>query len=428
LAFAVLVLATSFFVAAEFGLVAVDRDLVESKADRGDRRARTAMGLLRRLSFNLSGAQLGITVTSLVIGFIAEPTIAHAIEPLLGFVPDGARGSVSVILALLIATVLTMVLGELVPKGIAVAKPLETTLALAPPTRVYGLVFGFVIRILNSAADWFVRRLGVEPREELQSVRTIEELELLITSSGEEGTLDPEAFQLLARTLRFGHKTAVDALVPRVDMVAVPVDSTVAELEALAVRTGFSRFPVVGEGSDDVVGVVRAKDVLRVPLSERATTRVTELVRSATFVPEGRDLESLLTELRPEDEQLAIVVDEYGGVAGLVTIEDLLEEIVGDIEDEHDAAPPLTTPLPEGTVVVEGSLHIDEVDDVTGLELPEGHYETIAGFVLDRLGHIPEIGEQVVHDDWVLEVLAMEKRRIAAVRVTEPHRPPEMRR
>jgi CBS domain containing-hemolysin-like protein len=422
LAFAVLVLATSFFVAAEFALVAVDRDRVDSLAERGDRRARGALAILRRLSFNLSGAQLGITVTSLIIGFIAEPTMSQILDPLLGVVPEGARDTVSVTVALLLATSITMVLGELVPKGVAVAKPLETALVLSRPIRVYGVVFGFLIRMLNAAADWLVRRLGVEPREELQSIRTIEELELLIMSSGEEGTLDPEAFQLLARTMRFSHKTAADALVPRVDMVAVPADATVGTLEDLAVRTGHSRFPVVGDGSDDIVGVVSAKNVLRVPSRERTSTPVIQLVEPATFVPEGRDLESLLTELRKEAVQLAVVVDEYGGVAGIVTLEDLLEEIVGEIEDEHDPEPSLTTPLPEGTVVVDGSLHIDEVDDVTGIELPEGPYETIAGFLLDRLGHIPMAGERVLHDGWLLEVLAMDRRRIAAVRVSRPKR------
>lgn len=418
-AVAVLVVATSFFVAAEFALVAVDRDRVESLAERGDRRARVARSALRRLSFNLSGAQLGITVTSLVLGFIAEPTVAEVLKPLFGFVPSGARAGVAVGVALVMVTILTMVVGELIPKGVAVSKPLESALALAAPIRVYSTLFGPLIKVLNAAADWSVRHLGIEPRDELRSVRTIEELELLIESSGEEGTLDPEAFNLLARTIRFGNKTAADALVPRVDMVSIPASATVADLAALAVRSGHSRFPIIGGDSDDVVGIVHAKDVLLIQADERATSPVTAIAREPLFVPEGRTLQSLLTEIRNGTKPLAVVLDEYGGVAGVVSLEDILEEIVGDIEDEHDPAPPLTQSLPEGTLVVEGSLHPDEVREVIGFEVPEGPYETLAGYLLSRLGHIPVPGERVSAAGWIFEVLAMDRRRIASVRVTK---------
>jgi CBS domain containing-hemolysin-like protein len=413
-------LATAIFVAAEFALVAVDRDRVDALVERGDRRARTAQRLLSRLSVSLAGAQLGITVTSLVLGFIAEPTVARAIEPLLGGLPESVRDGVAIGLALLGVTVVTMVLGELVPKGVSVARPLGSVLVLARPLRIYGTLFGPLIRALSGAADRVVRAIGIEPQEELRSVRTIDELELLIRSSGEEGTLDPEAFHLLARTLRFGHKTAGDVLVPRVDVVTVGAASSIADLVAVAVASGHSRFPVVGDGPDDLVGVVHAMDALRVPAEQRHAVEVQSIVGPVTVIPEGRDLESLLTEMRSEGLRLAVVADEYGGVAGIVTMEDLLEEIVGDIEDEHDPAPAVTAPLPPGTQVVEGSLRIDEVADVTGLELPDGPYETIAGFVLDRLGHIPVPGERVVHDGWVVEVLDVERRRISRLRITEP--------
>ena len=420
---ALLILANGFFVAAEFALVAVDRDRVEALADGGGRRARVTVRNLQRLSFNLSGAQLGITVTSLVLGFIAEPTVARALEPLFGALPDGARTATSVAVALVLVTLSQMVLGELVPKGYAVAEPLRTALAVATPVRLYGLVFGPVIRFLNGAADWAVRRLGIEPREELRSVRTIDELELLIASSGREGTLDPEAFALLTRTLRFAHKDAVDAMVPRPDMVTVASDASLADLATLALETGHSRFPVVGNDLDDVVGVVHVKDVLRVPPASRGLTSVLDLAAPATFIPEGRDLESLLTEMRAGGVQLAVVVDEYGGVAGVVTLEDLVEEIVGEIEDEYDAGTTsLTSPLAAGGALVEGSLHLDEVADLVGLELPEGPYETLAGYVLARLGHLPRPGEAVAHDGWRLEVVEMDRRRIASVRIVAPGR------
>jgi CBS domain containing-hemolysin-like protein len=419
-AVAVLVLATSFFVAAEFSLVAVDRDRIETLAERGDRRARVTRSLLHRLSFFLSGAQLGVTVMSLVLGFIAKPTVARAIEPLLGFLPNSLETPVAITLAFVIVTVVAMVVGELIPKGIAVADAQAVALVVSPPMRVYGVVFGPVIKVLNLTASRAMRALGIEPREELRSVRTIDELELLIESSGEEGTLEPEAFNLLARTIRFGNKTVGDILVPRVDMVSIDEAATVADLVTVAVGSGHSRFPVVRNDSDDVIGIVHANEVLAVPVDERASAPIAAIMRTPLFVPEGRDLESLLTEMRHGAERLAVVIDEYGGVSGVVSLEDLLEEIVGDIEDEHDQPPALTRALAEGTSVVEGSLHLDEVDEVTGFEVPEGPYETLAGFLLARLGHIPVPGERVVVDGWRFEVLSMDRRRIATIKVDAP--------
>ncbi|MCU1486650.1 MAG: hypothetical protein JWN67_3396, partial [Actinomycetia bacterium] len=414
-----LILLTALFVAAELSLVAVDRDRVDALADQGSRQARTVSRALSRLSLTLSGTQLGVTVLSLVLGLVAEPTMAKVIDPLVGGLPDGVEHGVSVFLALVVVTALTMVLGELLPKGIAVAAPLRVALWLATPLRVYSTIFGPLIRVLNRAADWSVRRLGVEPREELRSVRTIDELELLIASSGQEGTLDPQAFTLLTRTIRFGHKTAADALVPRLDMVTIGIDATVADLASLALESGHSRIPVVGEELDDVRGVVHVKDVLRVSPENRPTAPVTDLLNPATFIPEGRDLESLLTEMRAGGVQLAVVVDEYGGVAGIVTLEDLLEEIVGDIEDEHDAVP-VTSPLPSGAVVVEGTVHLDEATELSGFVVPEGPYETLAGFVLAQLGHLPTPGERVRYEGWELQVVEMDRRRIASIRVTPP--------
>ncbi|MDP8987416.1 MAG: hemolysin family protein [Actinomycetota bacterium] len=421
LAVALLILANAYFVMAEFALVAVDRQRIEVMAEAGERRARRALALLRRLSLNLSGCQLGITISSLVLGFIAEPNIARLLEPALTPVPEAARSAVAIGLALGLATITQMIVGELVPKGVAIARPVPSVLAVAGSLRVYATVFGPVIRFLNGAADWVLRRVGIEPREELRHVRSLEELEGLVRSSRREGTLDVEAYQLLTRTIRFGHKSAADALVPRMAVTALPRDATVADLSRLAVESGHSRFPVVGEGLDDVVGVAYAKDVLHFPVEERERTPVTSVVRPPLIIPEGRDLESLLGEMRAQATQMAVVADEYGGVAGIVTLEDLLEEIVGEIEDEHDpVSPGLTSALPAGTFVLDGGLHPDEVADITGLEVPEGPYETLAGFLLDRLGHLPEAGEQVEYEGWCLEVLEMDRRRIASVRVVAP--------
>ncbi len=411
--------------AAEFALVAVDRDRIEVLAAQGNRRARLALRGLERLSFNLSGAQLGITASSLVLGFVAEPAVAVLLDPLIGalpFVPEQASLGVSIALALGLATVVQMVLGELVPKNWAIARPLGASLLVAAPLRAYTLVAGPLIALFNAAANATCRRLGIEPREELTSVRTLQELELLVQSSGREGTLDPESLALLTRTFRFAHKTADEAMVPRVSVTAIRPEQSVAELAALAVETGYSRFPVYRDELDDIVGVVLAKDVFRVPAAERSSTPVARIMKDALAIPETRDLESLLVDMRSRGTQLAVVVDEYGGTAGIITLEDVLEEIVGEIHDEHDPVPEagLTAALPAGTWVLDGTLHLDEVLDLTGLEIPDGDYETLAGFVLALLGRIPEEGEQAAWQGWTLEVLARDRLRIATVRVTAP--------
>jgi CBS domain containing-hemolysin-like protein len=419
----VLVLACGVFVAAEFALVTVDRSTVERDALAERRGARVTEAALRKLSTNLSSAQLGITLTSLIIGFIAEPTVARLIEPALGdIVGDERAAGTAIALALGIATAVQMVVGELVPKSLAVAHPTRVAYALAGPLRWFGIVFGPLIRLLNGAANRTVRLVGIEPQEELRSVRSLDELELLIRSSGEEGTLEPGAFTLLTRTIRFGGKTAADALVPRTALRYLTADDTVADLARAAIESGFSRFPVCEKGDlDDVYGVVHVKDVYRVPYADRAITRVTDVASDAYVVPETKELTHLLVEMRRRGTQFALVVDEYGGTAGGITLEDVLEEIVGDITDEHDpASPTLTRVQRQGEWLVDGRLHRDEVFDTCGFEVPEGDYETLAGFVLDRLGHIPEAGEHFEHDGWAIKVVAMDRLRVATVQLVAP--------
>jgi CBS domain containing-hemolysin-like protein len=382
---------------------------------------------LQRLSFNLSGAQLGITVTSLVIGFIAEPTLGAALEPLVEPLVGSDRASgTAIFLGLVGATFVTMVVGELVPKSIAIARPRPTAYALAAPMLIITRVLGPLIAFLNGAANWTVRRFGIEPQEELTSVRSLEELELLIRSSGEEGTLEPEALTLLTRSIRFGEKDAADALIPRLSVVSLSIDDVVATLAATAVATGHSRFPVVGADLDDVRGVVHVKDVYRVPYDERARHPVEQLMAPAFVVPETRDLADLLADLRREGSHLAVVVDEHGGTAGIITLEDILEEIVGEIDDEHDRPTRrLTRVQRPGEWLLAGTMHPDEVFDACGFVVPDGDYETLAGFVLAGLGRIPDAGEVLDHDGWHIEVIELDGRRIATVQLrrvagTEP--------
>ncbi len=417
-----LIAATAFFVAMEFALVAVDRTRVDERAGAGDRRARMIQRLAARLSVHLSGAQIGITVSSLLLGFMVEPALAPMIEPGVEalFGADTPWG-VSVAVALILATVVHMVLGELVPKAVATTKPYGTAVAVAVPTTVYGVLARPVVVFLNESANWLVRRLGIEPREELETVPDRDELEHLFVASGEEGMLDEGEVRLLTRSIRLADKQADDAMVPRVEVVAVPADASVAELAEVAARTGHSRFPVVADHLDDVAGVVHVKSLFAVPVEQRASTPVSELMKPVLAVPESRDLDDMLDDLRAGAGLLAVVVDEHGGTAGIITLEDVLEEIVGEIDDEHDSSTPeRTRSESRGSTVLPASLHIDEVRESTGFEMPEGDYETLAGLVLDRLGHIPVPGEIVTVGGWRLEVVAVDGLRIAAVRVVSP--------
>ena len=356
-----------------------------------------------------------------MLGFVAGPAVAGLLEGPLEQIGITGTG-VSVALALIFATGFQMVLGELVPKTVAIAHPFPTLSVVARPTHWFGVIFGALTRSLNGLANWTVRKLGVEPVEELASVRSIEDLEFLIRSSGEGGGIDLGDVQLLTRSIRFAEKDAAEVLIPRVDVTAMLADETVADLVAKAGQTGFSRFPVVVSDLDDVVGVAHVKAAYGVERDAWARTPVEAIMYKVRAVPESRDLESLLTDLRSRDGQLAVVVDEHGGTSGIVTLEDVLEEIVGEIDDEHDplVTEALTPVRPPGVYELEGSLHRDEVDEASGFEFPDGDYETIAGFLLDRLGHVPVVGERVDHNGWTVEVAAMDRLRIAAVRLTAP--------
>lgn len=432
-----LVAANAAFVAAEFALVAVDRTRVDERAHLGDRKARRVQRLVGRLSFHLSGAQIGITITSLLLGFLAEPTVARAVAPVLEAVFGTAmhRG-VSIGVALAIATAVQMVLGELVPKTVAISRPYGTAVAVSLPTAAYGLLAKPLVAFLNPIANWIVRRLGIEPREELDPTPDRDELEHLFASLGTEGELDEGEVQLLTKSIRLADKQADDAMVPRVEVAAIHRDAYVSDLTDLAVRTGHSRFPVIGESLDDVVGVVHVKSVYGVPMKQRSATPVADLMTAVLAVPESRDLYELLRELRGDEYngvraaaggQLAVVIDEHGGTAGIITLEDVLEEIVGEINDEHDSAwSGRTRTESRGSTVLPASLHTDEVFEATGFTMPSGAYETLAGLMLDRLGRIPLPGETTVVNGWRLEVVAMDRLRIATVRLSEPRESSEV--
>ena len=411
-----LIFLCAFFVAAEFSLVAADRSRVEADAGTGNQRAERALRLFPRMSFHLSGAQLGITIVSLLIGLLAEPAVADAIRPLLeNVVSESVVTGFALAIAIIIATVLQMVLGELIPKGVAIARPERTLYAFASAIALYGAIFGPVIRFLNASANRTVRALGVEPTDELSHVRTLPELQAIVETSSQEGTLDDGATRLLTRAIRFEEKSAEDVLVPRTALKAIARDSSVSDFVALANETGHSRFPVYGNDLDDILGTVHIRSVHSVPEDRRSTTKVGTLLRPVIAVPESRNVSDVLRDLKTDNSHFAIVVDEYGGTAGIITLEDILEELVGEIADEFDERQFNPSNVEQGEWLLPGTLHLDEVDDQTGCRLPDGEYETLAGFVLDQLGHLPQVGESFDWEDWRFKVEEMDRRRIATL-------------
>ncbi|WP_433284054.1 hemolysin family protein [Pseudonocardia sp. CA-142604] len=428
-AVALLTLGTAISVASEFALTALERSQVDAHvAEVGDRRARTVQKAHRALSFQLSGSQLGITVTTLVTGYIAEPAIASLFRPALTAIglSDGLAAGTATVLSLLLATALSMVFGELVPKNLAIADPLRTARAVVWLQSGFAHAFRWLITGLNGAANTIVRRLGVEPAEELRSARSPSELSSLVRSSAQHGTLDAGTATLLDRSLRFTDRVAEDLMTPRVRVESLDADDTVADLVALARRSGFSRFIVHDRDPDSVLGVVHVKQAFGVPASERDHVALRGIVQTVPTVPESLDGDELLTRLRSSGLQLAVVVDEYGGTAGIVTLEDLVEEIVGDVRDEHDRAEQAQVrPLGRGSWLVSGLLRSDEVADATGFEMPDGDYETLAGLVLARLGHIPDVGEDIDVDGWRLTVMRRDRNRIAELRLARATADPD---
>ena len=392
-------------------------------AEEGHRRSIATLGALRTLSFQLSGAQLGITITSLLVGFLIEPYVAPLIEPLLeaAGLPEEATFGTSVAVALVVATATEMVIAELVPKNLAIARPLTMAFLTAGPLKFVNSLFRPLILLFNASANVTVRWLGIEPQEELSAAHSLEELQILIRSSREGGTLDEEEFSLLARSLTFRDKSAADALIPRTAIDGLQLETTVSEMMATALETGHSRFPVYGSDLDDIAGIAHVKDGYAVEIEERPTAPVTRIMRPPLVVPESRNLASLLAEMRRDRQQLVVVVDEYGGTAGIITLEDLLEEIVGDIEDEYDVEEETASPsVAPGVYVVSGMLHPDEVRERTGFEMPEGDYDTLAGFLLTLFERIPEAGEHTTYEGWEFKVTGMDDRRIAEVLLVAP--------
>ena len=425
LGFVALTLGTALFVAAEFSLTALERSTVEAAAREGDTQSRLVKQAHQTLSFQLSGAQLGITITTLITGYIAEPVLARLLDPLLDGIglSESAAHGVSLALALIIATSLSMIYGELVPKNIAIAEPMMVARVTAGPMIGFSALFKWLIRFLNGAANWVVRRLGIEPAEELRSARSPQELGSLVRTSAMRGAMDQRTAQVMDRSLEFGERSAEDLMTPRVKVESLDRDDTIADLIAAAARTGYSRFPVVDGDLDNTLGVVHVKQAFTHPGELRKQIPLSKLAVAVPIVPASLDGDEVLERVRADGMQVALVVDEYGGTAGMVTMEDLIEEILGDVRDEHDEEERDVRRVSDGWDC-SGLMRIDEVSRATGYDAPEGEYETLGGLVLAQLGRIPVTGDEVVlpasrgsGGGWIARVERMDGRRIDRVRL-----------
>lgn len=389
-----IIAANGYFVAQEFAYMSVDRARLSARAESGDAAARRALQVTRRTSFMLSGAQLGITVTGLLVGYVAEPIVGESLGVLLGGigVPTAVSVSVGTVLALVVATVVQMVFGELYPKNLAIANPEPLARGLARSTVVYLALFGWLITVFDHASNWFLRVLRVEPVHDIDDSATAEDLKHAIADSRESGDLPSELSILIDRILDFPEQDVEHAMIPRAQVDTVAPDTTVAELRVLMAQA-HTRYPVIDEGGEPL-GVVHLVDLLNSTVSEDSPA--SSLMRPAVVVPTLMPLPDALAELTRTRNQLACVIDEYGGFAGVLTIEDLAEELVGELTDEHDSGS-LATVVREhaDTWRIDGDVHVDEVERTIGHELPSGDYETLAGLLIAHRGALPKPGETV---------------------------------
>ena len=416
----VLTIGTGLFVASEFALVNLDRADLEVRQKRGEKNLSITIGALRITSTHLSSAQLGITLTTLLSGYSFEPAISGLLAgPLTAIgIPDGARPIIGTVIAIVVATLLSMIIGELVPKNFALALPRQTAKLVVPFQVGFTAVFKPFVKLLNNTANVILRSIGIEPKEELSSARTADELASLVRRSAREGSLNRDTATLLERTLAFSEHIAADVMTPRPRVSSVERTASAQVVLELARQTGHSRFPVVDDGIDDVVGVVHVKQAVAVPRSKRSKVPVSALQSDALRVPETMKLDILLVELRQQGYQMAIVVDEYGGTAGVATLEDLVEELVGEVSDEHDRTRAGVV-RSRDWLTFPGSLRPDELLSRADVIVPEdGPYETVGGFIMSELGRLPVVGDVITVEAGIFRVERLDGRRIDRLRFT----------
>ena len=411
----VLLIANGFFVAAEFAFTVARREVI---AEMPGRSATAAVAIMRRLSEALAGAQVGITICTLLLGFVAEPAIAEGIEAAFGWIaiPEDVLHTIAFVIAILIATFLHMVIGEMAPKNIAIATPERLAVWLGLPFHWFMTLFRPLVFSLNWLANGFLHLFGVEPRDELETTATAEDLASVIAAGRQEGVIEEFASRLLSGAIRFSERDASEVMVPRPDIIARPAASTPAELEQVVIDEGFSRIPIFESSIDDLMGFVHAKDLLAVAEESYHQPLDPGLIRPILAVPETASVRPLLNEMQRSGRHLALIVDEHGGTAGLLSLEDIAEELVGEIRDEYDEDEKGARRLAgRDRFQVPGTIRPDELRSLTGLRLPEGEYETLGGYVMDRLGRIAKRGDKIDVDNWVIWVKRMEGRRVTEV-------------
>ena len=416
----VLTVGTGMFVASEFSLINLERTDLEARRNRGERGLSNSIRALQKTSTHLSGAQLGITITTMLTGFIAEPALTKLLQPVLaGWGIDGAAAETTALVAtMVIATLFSTLVGELIPKKLALTLPLEVNRFVILFQMAFTWLFGWFIKGLNAVGNGVVRAFGVEPKEELSNSRTADELASLVRRSASLGALDQQTATLITKTLNLNQLVAADIMTPRPRMHVIEQDSSVAQVIELCNQTGHSRFPVTDGSTDDVVGLVHVKQAASVPREKRAEVSVAAIMVEAERVPETMPLESLMGLLRSKGLQLAIVVDEYGGTAGLATLEDLVEELVGELSDEHDRTHLGVRRGGGGSVLFPGLMRPDELKELAILIPDDGSYETVGGYLMSALGKIPVVGDSVDIDGGSLKVERMDGRRVDRVRFT----------
>jgi CBS domain containing-hemolysin-like protein len=414
-----LTVGTGLFVASEFSLITLDRADLEARRERGETRLSLTIRALKSTSTQLSSAQLGITLTTLLAGYTMEPAISNLVRPLLTDLGlRASAGAISVFIGVAIATIVSMILGELVPKNFALALPRATAKLVMPFQVGFTTVFRPAVALLNGSANGVLRAMGVEPKEELSGARTAEELSSLVRRSASAGVLEKDTASLLDRSLTFARLTTADVMTPRPSVHALQADESADDVVQLARRTGHSRFPVYDESMDDIIGIVHLKAAVSVPRDRRSDVPAAALATEPLRVPEAVHLDAVMAELRARGYQMAVVVDEYGGTAGIVTLEDLVEEIVGEVLDEHDRRIAGVV-RGEDSLTFPGDLRPDELKDRAGVRVPEGDvYDTVGGYMMSILERIPAVGDEVETEGGTLRVVRMDGRRVDRVRFT----------
>ena len=414
-----LVLANAFFVAAEFALVGVRRTRIAELVAKGNISARSVERAIADPDRFIAATQLGITLASLGLGWIGEPALSHLLEPLINLFPASIEAelshSLSAGLAFALITFLHVVIGELAPKSVALQNPERTSLLVARPTLWVEWIFRPAIWLLNGAGNALLRLFKIEPASGHELVHSVEELKMLVSASAGSGVVEDEAEEMLRAVFDFGETLVRLVMIPRTEMIAIPVDSSLEEALQVAIEHQYTKLPVYGEDLDQVLGVLNLKDLLNAMNSERDETKTArELMREAIFIPETAKVGALLKLFRVRQRHIAIVLDEYGGTAGLVTLADLLEEIVGEVGDPFDQEPEVL-PLPDGSSLIDGLMPIDDFNERFNLNLHDPYYDTIAGYMLGRLGRLAKVGDTIIVEGVRLRVEAMDGLRIARI-------------